>query len=83
MPRDEIDPSLITNEPQKHKLASYVTNKDNISAEKDETVKQMKCTADPREWHNILMIFNSPTNNSLTRSQSHIAKNPLLKKLRM
>jgi hypothetical protein len=29
------------------KLASYVTNKDNISADKDETVKRMKRTADP------------------------------------
>ena len=83
MPQDEIDSLLITNEFQKHKLASYVTNKDNISADKDETVKRMKHTADPCEWHNILMIFDSPTNNSLTKSQSHIAKNPLSKKLRM
>ena len=32
MPRNEIDPSLIIDEPHKRKLASYVTNKDNISA---------------------------------------------------
>ena len=50
MPRDEIDPSLITNEPRKHKLASYVTNKDNNSADKDETVKRMKRTVDPCEY---------------------------------
>ena len=44
MPRDKVDPFLITNEPCKHKLASYVTNKDNISADKEEMVKIMKCT---------------------------------------
>ena len=49
MPRDEIDPSLITDEPRKRKLAAYVTNKDNISADKEETVKRMKCTIDPSE----------------------------------
>lgn len=51
MPRNEVDPSLITNEPRKRKLASYVTNKDNISADKDDVVKRMKRTADPGEWH--------------------------------
>jgi hypothetical protein len=50
MPRDEIDPSLITDEPRKRKLASYVTNKDNISADKDETIKRMKRTVDPGTW---------------------------------
>ena len=49
MPRDEMDPSLITNEPRKRKLTSYATNKDNISADKDETVKRLKRTVDPRE----------------------------------
>ena len=29
MPRNEIDPSLIIDEPHKRKLASYVTKKDN------------------------------------------------------
>ena len=52
MPRNEVDPSLITNEPRKRKLASYVTNKDNISADKDEMVKRIKCTIDPGEYHN-------------------------------
>jgi hypothetical protein len=50
MPRDEIDPSLITDEPRKRKLASYVTNNDNISADKDETIKRMKRTVDPGTW---------------------------------
>ena len=45
MPRDEVDPSLITNEPRKRKLASYVTNKDNISADKEEIIKRMKHTS--------------------------------------
>ena len=44
MPRDEIDPSLITNEPRKRKLAPYVTDADNISADKDEVIKRMKRT---------------------------------------
>ena len=47
MPCNEIDPSLITDEPRKRKLASYVTNKDNISADKEETVKRMKRTMGP------------------------------------
>ena len=44
MPHDEMDPSLITNEPRKRKLAAYVTNKDNISADKDDVIKRMKRT---------------------------------------
>lgn len=47
MPRNEVDSSLITAEPRKRKLPSYVTNKDNISADKDEMVKRMKRTLDP------------------------------------
>jgi hypothetical protein len=57
MPRNEIDPSLITDEPRKRKLPSYVTNKDNISADKDETVKRMKRTHDPSKWHKRLTLF--------------------------
>ena len=49
MPCNEIDPSLITNEPRKCKLGSYITNNDNISTDKDEIVKRMKCTIDPCE----------------------------------
>jgi hypothetical protein len=44
MPRDEVDPSLITNDRRKRKLPSYATNKDNISADKEQTVKRMKQT---------------------------------------
>ena len=47
MPRNEVDTDLITNEPRKRKLTSYVTNKDNISADKDNMVKRMKRTMDP------------------------------------
>ena len=32
MARDEVDPSLITDEPRKRKLPSYANNTDNISA---------------------------------------------------
>jgi hypothetical protein len=44
MARDEVDLSLITNDRRKRKLGSYATNKDNISADKDEVVKRMKHT---------------------------------------
>jgi hypothetical protein len=44
MPRDEMDPSLITEGPRKRKLASYATNADNISADKDDVIKRMKRT---------------------------------------
>ena len=58
MPRTGIDPSLITNKPHKRKLASYVTNKDNISADKDEIVKRMKHTIDTgSKWHKRLILF--------------------------
>ena len=57
MPCNKVDPSLITNEPRKRKLASYVTNKDNISADKEETVKRMKRTMDPGKLQNKLTLF--------------------------
>ena len=44
MARDEVDPSLITDEPRKRKLPSYANNADNISADKDEVVKRVKLT---------------------------------------
>jgi hypothetical protein len=47
MARDEVDPSLITNDRRKRKLPSYASNADNISADKDEIVKRMKLTSNP------------------------------------
>ena len=44
MARDEVDPSLITNDRRKRKLPSYVTNDDNISVDKEGVVKRMKST---------------------------------------
>ena len=44
MARDEVNPSLITDEPRKQKLPSYANNTDNISADKDEVVKRMRLT---------------------------------------
>jgi beta-xylosidase len=44
MARDEVDLSLITNDRRKRKLPSYVTDQNNISADKDEVVKRMKHT---------------------------------------
>jgi hypothetical protein len=49
MARDEVDSSLITNERRKRKLPSYVTNEDNISADKNEVVKRMKHTLNPSQ----------------------------------
>ena len=46
MARDEVDPSLITNDPRKCKLPSYATNTDNISADKNEVIKRMKKNTD-------------------------------------
>ena len=45
MARDEVDLSLITDEPRKRKLPSYANNTDNISADKDDVVKRMKLTS--------------------------------------
>ena len=45
MARDEVDPTLITNDRCKRKLASYATDKDNISADKEAIVNRMKVTA--------------------------------------
>ena len=60
MPRNEIDPSLIINEPCKRKMAAYVTNTDNISADKDETIKRLKRTVDPCEsFFEMLAIYHS------------------------
>jgi hypothetical protein len=47
MPHDEVDPSLITCKPRKRKLTSYITNEDNISADKEATVKRLKETVKP------------------------------------
>jgi hypothetical protein len=57
MPHNEVDPSLITNEPCKQKLPSYATNEDNISADKEEVVKRMKCTVDPCGYNKMITIF--------------------------
>ena len=57
---DEVDPSLITSNRHKRKLLSYVTNEDNISADKDEVVKKMKHTMNwfwACEFSSILTIF--------------------------
>lgn len=57
MARDEVDPSLITNDPHKRKLPSYATNNDNISADKNEVIKRMKKnTDDPSQACEDLII---------------------------
>jgi hypothetical protein len=47
MARDEVDTTLITSERRKRKLTSYITNDDNISADRDETIKRLKETVNP------------------------------------
>ena len=47
MAHDEVDASLIINEPRKRKLGSYVKNTDNTSADKEAVVKRMKHTINP------------------------------------
>ena len=47
MPRDEVDPSVITNEPRKRTLSSYVHDPDNISGDRDQYVKRIKQTVNP------------------------------------
>ena len=43
-PHDVVDLSLIINKPRKRKLASYATDKDNRSADKNKTIKRLKKT---------------------------------------
>jgi hypothetical protein len=47
MARDEVDISLITSEPRKRKLTAYITNEDNISVDKEQTVRQLRETINP------------------------------------
>ena len=47
MPRDEVDPSTITNGPRKRTLSSYVRDQDNISGDRDQYVKRIKQTVNP------------------------------------
>jgi hypothetical protein len=50
MPRDEVDPSAIMNEPRKRTLSSYVRNEDNISGDRDQYVKRIKNVVNPGEF---------------------------------
>lgn len=56
MPRDEVDPSVITNEPRKRKLSSYVRNPDNISGDRDQYVKRIKHVVNPGVFPNKIII---------------------------
>ncbi len=53
MLHDNIDSSLITSEPCKWKLTSYITNKDNASADKATYVKRLKETINPTNSGNV------------------------------
>jgi hypothetical protein len=44
MARNEVDASLIVNEPRKRRIPSYITNDDNNSADKAELIKRLKTT---------------------------------------
>ena len=47
MPRDEADPSAITNGPCKQTLSSYVHDQDNTSGDRDQYVKRIKQAVNP------------------------------------
>ena len=47
MLRDEVDPFVVTNEPRKRKLSSYVRNQDNISSDGDQFAKRIKQVTNP------------------------------------
>ena len=79
MPCNKIDALLIINEPRKQKLASYATDKDNVSADKDKTVKRMKRTVDTCEYHEKLSIFLLVTNPPLDVSTSQ--KSPTIEEI--
>ena len=42
MARDEVDASLIVNEPRKRRILSYITNDNNNSADKAELIKRLE-----------------------------------------
>ena len=44
MAHNEVDASLIVNEPCKRRIPSYITNDDNNSADKAELIKRLKMT---------------------------------------
>ena len=52
MPRDEVNPSFITNKPWKRTLSSYVHNQDIISGDRDQYVKRIKQTVNPGMFPN-------------------------------
>jgi hypothetical protein len=47
MPHNEVNPSLITSKPRKHKLTLYTTNDNNRSADREATIKRLKETVKP------------------------------------
>ena len=53
MPQDEVDTSVITTEPRKRSLSSYVRNQDNISRDRDQYVKRIKQTVNPGVFPNM------------------------------
>ena len=40
-PHDVVDSSLIVDQPRKQKMTSYVTNEDNVSVDRMETIKRI------------------------------------------
>lgn len=62
MARDEVDPSLILTERRKRKVSSYITNEDNGSLDKADTVKRLRRTIESTENQSYSDEQNEDTN---------------------
>jgi hypothetical protein len=65
MPRDDVDSSLITSECCKRKLTSYITDDDNVSADKAMFVKRLK------ETINLTSAMLTGATASASKSSTH------------
>ena len=60
-----MDASVITNEPRKRTLSSYIRNQDNISGDRDQYIKRIKQTVNPGMFPN--RIYSLPYTFSMKR----------------
>lgn len=79
MPRDEPDPSVITNEPRKRTLSSYVRNQDNISGDRDQYVKRIKQTVNPGVFSNRIIPYLEMTRQKFLCQWEHLRTHQTIK----